>query len=544
VYVVGFGFNTHLAYDGHTSITERICVIMAIDFKLTVGSHFLKVTELTARGRAAIMDFSKRFIEWDARPVKSKWAKHSEKADDGRIFRARTQDKQEYRFHRHSMKDLLDFVRHYNISEEYYTREDLQPYAAYPVTLEIHEGWEDYDYQVPAIAFVTAPGLVNRLLRLGTGKGKSYCMCRGIGQVGVRSIFIIRPSYINKWIIDIRRIFKVEMDDVFVIKKGDELKSLLARALSGEKFEFKIMLISNVLIQNWIKDYELYREQSALLGWPCAPHEMYQVLEIGFRTIDEVHLDFHRNFRIDLYTHVNHASSMSATMDADDPFRNRMQTLAYPGHERHGDGSIDKYMIGVGWKYQIRDPQEILRKTMKTGMYSQFNFEAQILKDKRLTRPYIQMIVDMIDVLYLEDDFWKPGDKCLVYVASIGMADAVLAYLKSKYYELDVRRYVESDPYDNLMDGDMVVTNLQKAGANVDIPRLSTVVLAHAVDSKESNIQGSGRLRELKDGRNPRFGWLTNIDIPKQMAYHERKMKLLKNRTISLRDMRYSKTLG
>jgi hypothetical protein len=517
---------------------------MANDFKMTVGSHFFRLTDLTGRGRAAIKDFSKRFIEWNTRPVKSKWGQAANKPEDGKIFRARTADKKEYRFHRHSLKDFLDFVKHYSITSEYYLREDLQPYAAYPVTLEIEESWEDRDYQIPAIAFVETPGLINRLLQLGTGRGKSYCMSRAIGRLAVRSIFIIRPSYIEKWLIDLRRIFKLQVDDVFVIKKGDELKALLTRALMGEKFEFKILLISNVLIQNWIKDYEQYREESALLGWPCVPHEMYAVLQIGFRVVDEVHLDFHRNFRIDLYTHVNHAASMSASMEADDPFRRRMQALAYPGNERHGDGSIDKYMFGVGWKFQIRDPQEILRKTMRTGMYSQFNFEAEILRNKRLTKPYLQMIVDMIDALYLDEDFYKSGDKCVVYVASIDMADAVMAVLKTKYYEFDVRRYVENDPYADLMDGDLVVTNLQKAGTNVDIPRLSAVVLAHAVDSKESNIQGSGRLRALKDGRGPRFGWLTCLDIPKQVAYHERKLKLLQSRTVALRDMRYSKTIG
>jgi hypothetical protein len=124
------------------------------------------------------------------------------------------------------------------------------------------------------------------------------------------------------------------------------------------------------------------------------------------------------------------------------------------------------------------------------------------------------------------------------------MADYLTEQYKIKYYEFDVRRYVEDDPYENLMDGDIVITNLQKAGTNVDIPRLTTVCLWTAVDSRQSNIQGAGRLRALKDGRQPRFVWGSCINIPKHMEYHGRKMNLLKNRTCSLRDLRYNRTIG
>jgi hypothetical protein len=514
--------------------------MMAKDFKMTVGSHFVRLTEFTQRGKQAVVSFSQRFIEYGLRPAgRGQFAREAT-----RVFRGRTEDHQEYRFHRHNLTEFLEFIKHHQITKDYYTEEILPPYPEAPVELVVQDGWEDYDYQIPAIAFIQMPGLVNRLLKLGTGKGKSYCMCRAIGEKGVRSIFIIRPSFIEKWLIDIRRVFHVTVDDVFVIKKASELKSVISRALAGEEFTFKIMLISNVLIQNWIKEYEKYRDGISLLGWDCAPHELYQVLKIGFRVVDEVHMDFHRNFKIDLHTHVNHAASMSATLESDDPFRNRMYEVAYPRTGHHGDGSIDKYIIAIGLLYEIRDPEKIVKAVSRNGMYSHFPFEEQILKDKRLTKAFLQMTMDMVDAYYLEEDYYKSGDKCVVYVSSIDMADYLTAQYKAKYYEYDVRRYVENDPYENLMDGDIVITNLQKAGTNVDIPRLTTVCMWTAVDSRQSNIQGAGRLRALKDGRQPRFVWGSCINIPKHMEYHGRKMGLLKNRTGSLRDMRYNRTIG
>jgi hypothetical protein len=37
---------------------------MAKDFKMTVGSHFVRLTEFTQRGKQAVVSFSQRFIEY------------------------------------------------------------------------------------------------------------------------------------------------------------------------------------------------------------------------------------------------------------------------------------------------------------------------------------------------------------------------------------------------------------------------------------------------------------------------------------------------
>ena len=71
---------------------------------------------------------------------------------------------------------------------------------------------------------------------------------------------------------------------------------------------------------------------------------------------------------------------------------------------------------------------------------------------------------------------------------------------------------------------------MQSAGTAVDIDKLSTVIMTTAMNSSQGNIQGMGRLRELKDGSTPRFLYFVCTDIDTHIRYHVRKREILKSR--------------
>ncbi len=101
-------------------------------------------------------------------------------------------------------------------------------------------------------------------------------------------------------------------------------------------------------------------------------------------------------------------------------------------------------------------------------------------------------------------------------------------------------RYVEDDPYDNVMNADISVSTIGSAGTGLDIPDLTTVILTVAINSSPSNIQGVGRLRQLKD-KKTKFIYLTCSDIPKHREYHERKKVLLKEKVLTFNELSYPK---
>ena len=111
------------------------------------------------------------------------------------------------------------------------------------------------------------------------------------------------------------------------------------------------------------------------------------------------------------------------------------------------------------------------------------------------------------------------------------------AKLKKKYPQFDIRRYVSEDPWENLLEPDIIVSTLGSAGTAVDIPNLSTCILTNAIQSIQANRQSFGRLRNLKDNHSLEFVYFVCEDIPKHLDYHVAKKEMMMQRAKSFRDV-------
>jgi hypothetical protein len=272
------------------------------------------------------------------------------------------------------------------------------------------------------------------------------------------------------------------------------------------------------------------------------PYELLPLLKAGVRLVDEVHQDFHLNFKLDLYTHVPRSVSLTATLEGDDAFLNRMTEIAYPLPTRYRGLAYDKYIDAACMSYNIREREKIRTKEYGSVMYSHHAFEKSVMKNPRIFNDYCKMIVEAVKQAWLHDGYQK-GDRCLVYCAGIEMATRVTAFLKNAFADKDVRRYVEDDPYENLMEAELSVSTLLSAGTGHDIAMLTAVVLTPAVSSSTANIQGFGRLRKI-EGRKTNFIYFTCLDIPKHMQYHEAKKDLLARMAHSYRIIPWHVALG
>jgi superfamily II DNA or RNA helicase len=502
------------------------------ELTVTVNSHNFTVTRITPRARAAVDSFARQYVQYGL--VRNR--NRLERAPL-RVFAAATADRREYRFHINCLERFKEHLPlHYLKDDLVEWYENIIPLAA-PVELPVLPNWTSHDYQIPVIEYLDAPPPPrSKFVDLQTGKGKSYCSLRSISNLKVWAVIIIKPMYLEKWLIDIRKTFEdLSIEDVVTVRGSESLQAILEMAKAGD-MSSKIILISNKTMQNWIKQYEQHGEYTLELGYPCTPGEFCEVLGVGVRLIDEVHQDFHLNFKIDLYTNVERSVSLSATLLADDDFINKMYELAYPLSQRYKGPAYDKYIAAYSVLYTLQHPNRIRCINSVTKMYTHHLFEESILKFKETTANYLQMIETVLRKTYMHE--YQPTQKAAVYCASIDMCTVVTDYLQKKFANMDVRRYVEQDPYDNLMDADIRVTTLLSAGTAVDIPNLTTVILTVAVSSSQSNIQGFGRLRKLKDGVIPQFLYLVCEDVPKHIEYHEKKRVLLEARALTYKSER------
>jgi intein/homing endonuclease len=369
----------------------------------------------------------------------------------------------------------------------------------------------------------------------------TFCAMKAAARLGKRMAIIIKPGYIDKWIEDVKKICGIERDDITVVQGSAQVMNLMARAEAGLITE-KVIIFSNRTLQNL---FSLYEERGRLMleqGYAFYPHELFPKLKVGLRLIDEVHQDFHLNFKLDLYTHVAHSISLSATLKSDDAFMNRMYEMTYPREDRYAGLAYDKYVTAFSWMYSVRRP-ELLRASEHGSMtYSHHAFEKSVIRQPAVLDSFLDMVHTIVQRFYLADDY-KPGDRCLVYCASIDMCTRVVDHLKALIKDKDIRRYVEDDPYENLMDAEICVSTLLSAGTGHDIAQLTTVILTTNVLSHQSNVQGFGRLRKIPN-RKMRFIYTNCTDVPKHLEYHEKKRELLRMIALDYNTVTYGQVLG
>jgi superfamily II DNA or RNA helicase len=360
-----------------------------------------------------------------------------------------------------------------------------------------------------------------------------------VTELKKRIVIMVRPLFIQKWCDDMVKMTNINPKDILVVQGNAHLKGLIDIA-NDPSFKYPVIIISNKTFQNYITKYEL-DPRGCIEEYDISPEDFYEHLRAGIRLVDEVHLDFHLNFKMDMYTNIPLTMALSATLLNDDEFIELMYKVMYPMQQRYLGGALDKYIDSYAIMYNHKSTMRISTMEYGSKTYSHHAFEKSILKNSFYMKSYFKLIDYIIEAGYVSD--YKKGERLAIFVSSIHMATELTNHLKLKHPSLDVRRYVENDPYENLLDADIRITTILSAGTGHDIANLKMVLLTVAVSSSQANIQTLGRLRK-SDKMPTRFYYLVDLNIPKHMQYHERKKKMLQHRAMSFKEFFYPDLLG
>ena len=346
---------------------------------------------------------------------------------------------------------------------------------------------------------------------------------------------VLKAAYMDKWESDCKNMFDVEADRIITINGEAELMAALELA-SRDQLEADIVLISVTTWSIWVKKYEQMGDHILDLGYVCRPGEMFQTLKVGLRIIDEVHQHFHAMFKLDLYTHAPSSVSLSATLITKDPFLSKMYEIMFPAMQRPKNLALNKYAHSCAVHYNFKKPDHIRTTEFGSNNYSHTALEKSIMKHPPTLAAYTKMILDVLAMSFDENP--KKVKKAAVYAASIEMCTHLTKKIADRYPNLDVRRYVADDPYENVIEADIRVSTIGSSGTAIDIPHLVTVLLTVALSSVQANIQVLGRLREIT-GEKVDFLFLTADNIPKHTAYYSDKREMLRERALTFREVIY-----
>lgn len=501
---------------------------------ITCFTHYFLIERVTPQARDVILKFATKLVQFGYTRERGKT-----KLVPQRTFASSTQDREQFRFHINQLEEFISFLERNHISNNLINLKYSDIFTPTKMEIKLKDGWLPREQQVDAVNYIKADSKIkSKLVPMQTGKGKTAVAIFAIADLGYRTVAILKPGYLVKWVEDIRKMVECQDDDIMTVQGSDQLKGLLDLMDNGQ-LKSKFILISNRTYQNWVKQYELDRYSMKEFGYPCNPDELFQFLDAGIKLVDEVHQDFHLNYKIELYTNVPFSISLSATLINHDPFMERMYEIAFPKHSRFDAGELDKYIDSFAVDYSIDLSHKVETTERNSTMYSHHAFERSILKNFRLKKAYFKMIKNIIEDGFVQD--YKPTEKLIVFCISIDMITELTEYLKEEYPQYSVSRYVAGDSYDELINSDIRVSSIQNAGTAIDIPNLKTVIQTINVNSAQSNVQSLGRLRK-RDGVT-RFYYTYSPQIVKHRLYHYDRKKMLLERCKSYKQISYKEQL-
>ncbi len=505
------------------------------EFSIVKASRYFKVCPKTPRAIRMCRIFQERYIHRGFSTNKDQ----GEEAE-AKLYAVATAEENEFRYHRNTLGRFLVHIKEFLYKEEDFEVSDKPLPVCEKRKIKVKDQWKVLDYQEPIVEYLAAPFPVNKFIGIQTGKGKTFCSLYGVAQLGYRTIIIIEGGMLKKWGSDIMKVLDIPAKRTLSVRGGAQLKGLIGLAGTKEFEKIDIIIMSSGTFQDWVTMHEtLSVDGKSDVGYGIHPEEFYEKLQIGHRLIDEVHKKFHFNYKQDLYANTHCCTSLSATLFSYDKVLESFYEVAYPKDERYNGGAIDKYAKSYAVNWSLQRNRKIKTKEYGRSTYSHTAFEGSILKNTQFCNNYFEMIAETIDIGYVKN--YKEGNKVAVYVATTNMATELVRFLRRRFPDRTVERYVGSlnDPYANLLDPDIRVTTLGSGGTGHDIPGLTDTILTVAIMSLQANIQVFGRLRFIPN-QDTRFYYFNCTDVEQHMKYHDLKTKLMEERAKSFETLRYN----
>lgn len=449
-----------------------------------------------------------------------------------------TENHREIFIHRNSYPELVKFLTARGYDESRINKVYIPVPLAAPAEFAIKPIYVLRDYQ-EAIVETLAASMYSSRLDLQTGKGKTFCALSGVARHKRRVVIMIPPKYFGIWTKALHETFD-DVDGKYCTVSGSaELQNVINRGLEDD-LPFDFIIISSVTYRSYIESYERLTDGIVSLGYNVPPPRFHEAIKAGVQINDEFQEDPGLVFRIDMFTNVAKQIYLSATPYTGNSFVTQMIDVMLPPETMCELPAYDSYCNVVGFLYSDVSVQPKDYLTPYKNTYNHARYETQMLKNKRRTQAYFEMLKRLVNGVYARDK--QPNQKLLILCATVNFIEHLVKYLKAEFPDLQVNKHVQGCNFKLLQTNDITVSTIKSSGTGVDIINLREVILCHATDSKKDNIQIMGRLRKIRDYPDvtPRLSYLVCNNIPNQLRYHANKFLHFEGKTKTHKTMRLS----
>lgn len=494
-------------------------------FTLKKRTHHFVVCNITAGFvKGACITMAKRLIQYKLTVSHGVATRQADK-----VYASSNTERTWFRFHINHFDEFMKIIHDLNITPEMYTLEETPIYTPAVVEWKLKTDKSAYDYQQAIIDDYLIPEKPrSKLITFQTGKGKGLTLQLTTMQLKSRLLLQVKGMYCVKWEEEMKAVFDLKDDDVCVIRGAQSLQKLIEKAKEG-CVRPKVIIMSLTTYQIWLNAYE--DSELAASAFACAPDELCELLGIGIKAVDEVHMHFHQVFKGELYTHVPKSIAMSATLFNKDTFLRKMYEVMFPLLNRYKEMELDQYVDVTAVFFQYKDYTKIRTSPYGSTFFNSGSVEQSIMRHIPTLKNWLNLIGYTVDLGFMQ--ITRPKKKLLIFAYLEDTINLIVGYLQDRYPQFVVNRFMGGDPLSNVMDSDICVSTVGSAGTALDLQDLTNVIMARDMSSAQANVQLLGRLRRLPDKYPVAMHYLVASNLEKSMSYNEEKRKLFADRVRS-----------
>ena len=357
-------------------------------------------------------------------------------------------------------------------------------------------------------------------VNLNTGKGKTYCSIATISFFRIKSIVITgSTTLLNQWKSNIKEYTSLKDEDIFFIS-GSSVMNMILQNKSPKAQNAKIYLCTHGTIRSFCESY----------GWDKLD-EIFKILGIGLKFIDEAHTNFSNMLMIDFFTNVYKTYYVTATPKRSSWQENKIYQLSIKNIPFvdlfNADTDPHTDYIAIKWNSHPQ-PLDISRCKNAYGL------DRNKYINYVTVNPYFYQMMYIIMDMYL-----KCGGKALFYIGTNEGILRVYKWIVDNYPQVssDIGIFTsllsKEDKIKEKENKKLLLTTTKSAGLGEDIKGLKlAVILAEPFKSEVLTRQALGRLRD----KDTMFVELIDMGFRHILKYYYYKLPTLNKYALSVND--------
>ena len=356
----------------------------------------------------------------------------------------------------------------------------------------------------------------------------TFCAEVAICEMGLTTMVVLN-SLIDQWYKSLRQHTNIASHEIYVVQGFEPLRKLWEAIKNG--YRPKIVIFSTRTLVSYAVNpkgqYELLPSYA----------KFQEILGIGMKIMDEVHLGFHANTKVDLVSNIAHNIYLSATYQRNHYQGKRIFDMVFPRELRFGEEFQKKFTTVHMLRYRLGIPPDDCGRMRSPKGYNHALYENYLRRRPQYFNDFMEsVVVPVVEMFYLP--VRKPGQLFLLLCQTRKFALKMEEYLKKWFAGRGtVAVYFSGEKGKNGADknllADIIISTHKSCGTGRDIKNLKTCLNTVSFASAPLSSQVLGRLREIP-GEDTIFVDVWNMDVGSHSSHRDSRMEVYRNKALKL----------